>query len=71
MAEKINEPEGELKKGVQLQLDPDMVTKGIAAGTFLAAVYFLDKLLADEKYVKDENGQWVLTKKGIFDEVFE
>ena len=51
--------------------DADKIVQGIAVGTFLAGVYFLDKLLADEKYVKDENGNWVNIRKGLFDELFE
>ena len=73
MAKKKEEPEPEpkLEKGEPPQLDPDIVTKGIAMGTFLAGVYFLDKLMGDEKYVKDENDQWILMKKGILDDLFE
>lgn len=51
--------------------DADKVAKGIAVGAFLAGVYFLDKLLADEKYVKDENDQLVKVKRGIIDDIFD
>jgi len=73
MAKKKTEPDPEPspKKGEPPELDPEMITKGIAVGAFLAGVYFLDKLLAEEKYVKDENDQWIMMKKGIFDELFE
>jgi hypothetical protein len=71
MAEKKKEPEPEPEKGEPPQLDPDIVAKGIAMGTFLAGVYFLDKLMGEEKYVKDENDQWILMKKGILDELLE
>jgi hypothetical protein len=71
MVENESESKTESQMGEQKLINPDLVAKGIAAGSFLAAVYFLDKLLAEEKYVKDENDQWVMVKKGIFDELFE
>jgi hypothetical protein len=71
MAEKKKEPVPKPEKGEPPQLDPDIVAKGIAMGAFLAGVYFLDKLMGDEKYVKDENDQWILMKKGILDELLE
>ncbi len=51
--------------------DADKIAKCIALGAFLAGVYFLDKLLADEKYVKDQNDQLVKVKVGILDDIFD
>ncbi len=53
------------------KLDEEKLKRAIVLGTIAAGVYCFDNLTADEWFVKDEEGNFILMRRGIFKEIFE
>ena len=51
--------------------DKEKLKRAIVLGTIAAGVYCFDNLTADEWFVKDKDGNFVLMRRGIIKEIFE
>ncbi len=49
----------------------EKLKRAIITGSFLAGVYFFDYLTADEWFEKDDQGNFVMKRRGIIKEIFE
>ena len=64
-------PKGD-KEGNKRPFDrEDPVARGIALGTMLLGAYVLNEMLSDKTARRDQNGNWIIEKKGPLSDLLD